>query len=975
MLPQEKVYAETSQAQVLKSFLRTSNAVYNGSVTNYVYSDGSTVQESVTVPASAKWVTAKTIYDGGWGRSSREAFYIYSDGNTITEVSDPLTIPADANWATISRFKIDGTTFNPEVAGQVYNYSLDGIEVLSGSSIPAYAVWGTFAGSTDGWSAHSHSEIFENYDLDYEMPTLTGVTIQSDNSASGSFAETSDTITAELTTDGPIDHVIAAIAGRSGTVEKLNDSHWKATLQINGTEAEGDISLLVELFTSDGYRISVNETTDGSKVTYDKTGPSIETTYSSNWMTNEDVTINANVTDPGSGVVEIKWAAGEWTAATFPADGQALTDSFTVDENGIYTIYARDTAGNESVNQVDVYQIDKEKPMLLLEASPSGPTNGEVTVIVTTNDTDSDIDEAMWATGERDEEYFADEGEELELFDPYDMCDDCDIEWDGYRASFTANMNGAYTVYVRDEAGNEKIETINVTNIITDQPAITLNADPVTTTDGTVTITAAVAVSGAGIGNDLALIKWEKGSRDANYFTAGGTDITVGKQFTATENGDYTVFAKDIAGNSNTEQIHVANITPKATVNFNSNGGSTVSAQTVTVNGHAIEPTVPMRTGFTFGGWYSESSLTNVFNFAGTTIISDTTLYAKWTANSNSQPGTGSSNGSIGDITVPATNGQLTLPAGKTGEVSLGDAITVSIPADASGKELKLTIEKVLDAQKLLTEKDVLASPIYEILKNFSENFSKPVTLTLAFDPVSLKNNQRATVFYYDEVKKKWEEVGGRVNGNHIIVEVNHFTKFAVFAVDIVTEVPETDTKPNMNFSDIAGHWAEANIKQAVKSGIVTGFADGLFKPNRAVTRAEFAVMLMNMLKPQVEGAALTFTDTAKIGSWAQKAVAQEVQAGIINGYKDGTFRPGAPITRAEMAVMIANALDLKIPSNTETGFADDKDIPAWAKGAVAAVKELGLVQGKGAGRFAPKGETTRAEAVTVLLKMLTQNK
>jgi hypothetical protein len=57
----------------------------------------------------------------------------------------------------------------------------------------------------------------------------------------------------------------------------------------------------------------------------------------------------------------------------------------------------------------------------------------------------------------------------------------------------------------------------------------------------------------------------------------------------------------------------------------------------------------------------------------------------------------------------------------------------------------------------------------------------------------------------------------------------------------------------------------------------------------------------------------LTFTDKAKIGAWAQKAVAQAVHAGIIKGYADGTFRPNAEITRSEMAVMMANVLGLPI--------------------------------------------------------------
>ncbi|MBB3071125.1 hypothetical protein FHS14_004132 [Paenibacillus baekrokdamisoli] len=351
-----------------------------------------------------------------------------------------------------------------------------------------------------------------------------------------------------------------------------------------------------------------------------------------------------------------------------------------------------------------------------------------------------------------------------------------------------------------------------------------------------------------------------------------------------------------------------------------------------------------------------------------------------YTVTVNAAPSSGGGGGSTtpSDEKVTSNNGNLTLPAGKTGEVSWKDAITISIPAGATDKELKLTIESVLDTQKLLTNKEVLASPVFEILKNFSENFSKPVTLTFSYNPASLKNNQIPVVFYYDEAKKEWVEVvGGKVNGNHITVEVNHFTKYAVFAVNQVTDVPAidqpTDTPAKVQFSDIAGHWAESSIMQAVSGGIVKGYTDGTFKPGKTVTRAEFVVMLMNALKPQEAGAELTFTDSAKIGAWAQNAVAQAFQAGIIKGYKDGSFRPDAEITRAEMAVMIANALGQSIDVNAATGFADDKDIPVWAKGAVAIMKKLDLVVGKGKNEFDPNDKTTRAEAVTVLLKVLAQ--
>lgn len=358
--------------------------------------------------------------------------------------------------------------------------------------------------------------------------------------------------------------------------------------------------------------------------------------------------------------------------------------------------------------------------------------------------------------------------------------------------------------------------------------------------------------------------------------------------------------------------------------------------------------------------------------------ITESNPYSVYTVPTNN--GGGSTSTTPIDHTVTTTNGKITLPIGTPGVVSLGNEIQISIPAGASLQELKLSIERVLNTEALLTNKEVLASPVFEILKNFSENFSKPVKLTLTFDSASLKSNQTVAVFYYDEVKKAWVKVeGGIIKDNQIAVEVTHFTKYAVLVVDKITGLPVIDkpTNPTTEIivGDISGHWAEASIKQAASDGIVTGYSDGTFRPENTVTRSEFSVMLMNALKSQETGADLIFTDTAEIGAWAKKAVSQAVQANIIKGYEDGTFRPNANMTRAEMATMMANALKLSTEGNAATPFADDKAIPVWAKGSVAALKQLDIVKGTGANEFNPSALTTRAEAVIVLMNMLEQSK
>lgn len=178
---------------------------------------------------------------------------------------------------------------------------------------------------------------------------------------------------------------------------------------------------------------------------------------------------------------------------------------------------------------------------------------------------------------------------------------------------------------------------------------------------------------------------------------------------------------------------------------------------------------------------------------------------------------------------------------------------------------------------------------------------------------------------------------------------------------------PELPVNP---VADIAGHWAEAYIKRAMAEGIVSGYPDGTFKPDDPITRAEFTVMLAGALNLDGNGAALAFTDHEQIDSWAKPAIAQAVQAGLIDGYVDGSFRPNAQITRAETAVMIARALQLPLSTSAPTtGFADDETIPAWARSAIEAVRQMGIINGRGGNRFIPNGTTTRAEAVVMLLR------
>lgn len=170
---------------------------------------------------------------------------------------------------------------------------------------------------------------------------------------------------------------------------------------------------------------------------------------------------------------------------------------------------------------------------------------------------------------------------------------------------------------------------------------------------------------------------------------------------------------------------------------------------------------------------------------------------------------------------------------------------------------------------------------------------------------------------------------------------------------------------------DIAGHWAEAAIRKAVEKGLVMGYKDHSFKPNAAITRAEFAVMLTRVLTVEGDGKQHAFKDEANIAAWAKEALEKAVKAGILSGYTDGTLRPNGGLTRAELAVMIARALKLEEQKDAAASFADYANLPEWAKGAIGAVVAKGLMQGKDGGKFDFSEVATRAEVTVILVRVL----
>ncbi|GAA0846089.1 hypothetical protein GCM10008915_51720 [Bifidobacterium pullorum subsp. gallinarum] len=184
----------------------------------------------------------------------------------------------------------------------------------------------------------------------------------------------------------------------------------------------------------------------------------------------------------------------------------------------------------------------------------------------------------------------------------------------------------------------------------------------------------------------------------------------------------------------------------------------------------------------------------------------------------------------------------------------------------------------------------------------------------------------------------------------------------------------ETGDQPDQeiqnSFIDIQGHWAEPDIQKAFTLGIVKGDVSGTFRPHASVSRAEWAVMMGRLLKADLTGSSISFTDGNSIPAWAHDGVHMAVTEGLMIGYADGTFRPGQPITRAEIAAVLGRVMNESSEMDGNTSYADDSGIPVWAKPYVQAAADYGLLQGRGASRFAPNEPMTRAEAAVLLVRL-----
>ena len=237
-------------------------------------------------------------------------------------------------------------------------------------------------------------------------------------------------------------------------------------------------------------------------------------------------------------------------------------------------------------------------------------------------------------------------------------------------------------------------------------------------------------------------------------------------------------------------------------------------------------------------------------------------------------------------------------------------------------------------------------------------------TMTLTA-PVGTENKGLwANLYHYNTTKKQMLfETAAQVDASgNVALKFSHASEYAIVLDESSHELPFTDTAK--------GAWYQGAVEYVYRNGIMTGTSATTFEPNAPLSRAMVAQILYNLEgQPTVEGES-TFADAS--GHWAVNAIAWAQQTGVVNGYEDNTFRPNRAASREELAQMLYNYAKVKgydlTASGDLTAFPDGSKVSSWAEAAMAWANGNELINGHDDGTLQPGGDSTRAQAASILM-------
>ncbi|WP_214626762.1 InlB B-repeat-containing protein [Paenibacillus agaridevorans] len=427
------------------------------------------------------------------------------------------------------------------------------------------------------------------------------------------------------------------------------------------------------------------------------------------------------------------------------------------------------------------------------------------------------------------------------------------------------------------------------------------------------------------------------------------------------------------------------------TVSFESNGGNAVEATTVE-HGDTVEaPEAPARTGYAFGGWYTDEELTEPYVFT-TTVTGHVTLYAKWTAQVTETPNEGGTVYPTPTPTPAAGDEKGLLINGKQGHADItgttdgkGRKVTTviidwnkdnqTLAGDSQGTVLEIEAD---------AENDVLAAELsMELLKALIDRGGK-IQLRTAFASYAID----ASLLDLDALL---EQLGpnGRAEDAVVRIEIAPSNDRIVRLLKERADVGDFQViAPPVHFAvwvkagdlEIEANNFAAYVERTISipNGVNRRLmSTGVVIDPDGTVRHVPTRMLVNNGKYAGAMNSLTNSDYALIGykaafddmkgHWASSSVHDMGSRLIIEGIGEGLFAPDRSIKRAEFAAILVRALGLG--QNTRAGFGKFSDVREgdWYAGAIGTAYEYGLIGGFEDGTFRPNDDVTREQAMIMI--------
>ena len=180
----------------------------------------------------------------------------------------------------------------------------------------------------------------------------------------------------------------------------------------------------------------------------------------------------------------------------------------------------------------------------------------------------------------------------------------------------------------------------------------------------------------------------------------------------------------------------------------------------------------------------------------------------------------------------------------------------------------------------------------------------------------------------------------------------------------------DENMEPARQFTDTSGHWAKDYIAEASSRGVISGYPDGSFQPDRTMTRAEFATILWNMAGRPVSTASLPFTDVGP-DDWFRPQIAWAYETGCINGTSAAKFSPHSTVTREQAVTILCRYSGETDGLFNLSFFADRGQISSYALPAVRWALSAGILSGVDDTHLKPRGEATRAQLSALIVRYI----